>query len=79
MFNTDTLEGFRGHPGANPLHDLRHRGAIESLSQELGMPFETVAARYEALLRELLTHARVVDFLPVIVAKHLRKILKSVG
>jgi hypothetical protein len=73
MFTALIMEGHRGLPGRDPLHDPRHRGAIESLAQELALPLETVAARYEALLHEMLMGAQVVDYLPVLVAKQLRK------
>jgi hypothetical protein len=73
MFTTQIMESHRGLPDRDPLQDPRHRGAIESLAQELALPLEMVATRYEALLREMLRDARVVDFLPVLVAKQLRK------
>jgi hypothetical protein len=79
MFTTQILDTHRGPPDRHPLHDPRHRGAIHELAQELALPLETVATRYEALLREMLTRARVVDFLPVLVAKQLRKILRPTG
>lgn len=67
----------RPNPDRNPLHDPRHRGAIESLAQELGLPIDTVEMRYGALLREMGTRARVTEFLPVLVAKEIRKLFKS--
>lgn len=74
---TNVLEDHHGYLDRSPLRDPRHRGAIESLAQELGLPLDTVAVRYEELLREMATHSRVVDFLPVLVVKQLRKAFKS--
>lgn len=63
--------------GKSPLSDARHRGAIRSLAQELELPADVVAARYEELLSGLLPHASVVDYLPMLVTKQLRKVFKS--
>lgn len=75
--STNVLEDHYGYLDKSPLRDPRHRGAIQSLAQELGLPFDTVAVQYEELLREMATHARVADFLPVLVVKQLREVFKS--
>jgi hypothetical protein len=55
-----------------PSADRRHALSITQLAQELALPLENVAARYEAVLRELLVDARIADYLPILAAKRVR-------
>jgi hypothetical protein len=60
-----------------PPADRRHALSISALAQELALPLEHVAARYEAVLRELMADARIADYLPILVAKRVRARFKS--
>jgi hypothetical protein len=57
--------------------DRRHAVSIQELAQELALPLEKVAARYEAVLRELMVDARIADYLPILAAKRVRAHYKS--
>jgi hypothetical protein len=59
-----------------PAADRRHAMSITQLAQELALPLENVAARYEAVLRELLVDARIADYLPILAAKRVRAYYK---
>jgi hypothetical protein len=51
----------------------RHLASIRFLSDELGRPFDEIAAVYQCELLRLSAHAVVVDYLPVLVCKHVRQ------
>jgi hypothetical protein len=53
-----------------------HRHAIEILLRELGLPPEEVEYLYELELQRLKEHARVKDFLAVLVCRSVRDILR---
>jgi ABC-type hemin transport system ATPase subunit len=55
-----------------PAADRRHALSITQLAQELALPLENVAARYEAVLHELMVEARIADYLPILAAKRVR-------
>lgn len=56
---------------APPLN-RRHSESIEAIAQELELPVDDVAPRYEAVLRELMAEAQIGDYLPILVAKRVR-------
>jgi ABC-type hemin transport system ATPase subunit len=60
-----------------PSLDRRHAVSITELAHELALPLENVAARYEAVLRELMVYARIADYLPILAAKRVRASYKS--
>lgn len=51
---------------------VRDRLEIEAIAHELDRPIEEVAALFAALDFEMRSRARVTDFLPVLVARHVR-------
>jgi hypothetical protein len=54
----------------------RHLASIRGLSDEVGRPFDEIAAAYQCELRRLSAHASVVDYLPVLVCKHVRQLYR---
>jgi hypothetical protein len=60
-----------------PATERQHALSIKELAQELALPLENVAARYEAALRELMADARIADYLPILAAKRVRARYKS--
>ncbi len=54
----------------------RHVGAVRVLCDELGRPPEEVLGAYQCELRRLLAKAAVVDYLPVLVSKHVRQLYR---
>ena len=55
----------------------RHQHAIQAIAADLQLPIEEVAARYEAILMKLSVKAKVKDYLPVLIAKQIRRHYKS--
>ncbi len=54
----------------------RHLASIRSLCDEVGRPFDEIAAVYQCELRRLSAHAVVLDYLPVLVCKHVRQLYR---
>jgi hypothetical protein len=54
----------------------RHLASIRVLSDEVGRPFDEIAAVYQRELLRLSEHASVVDYLPVLVSKHVRQLYR---
>jgi hypothetical protein len=52
----------------------RHLASIRGLSDEVGRPFDEIAAVYQGELLRLSAHASVLDYLPVLVCKHVRQL-----
>jgi hypothetical protein len=52
---------------------MQHRRHMESIAQDMQRPVEMVAPVYERILMQLKPHARVHDFLPIFVAKRVRR------
>jgi hypothetical protein len=50
----------------------RHLASIRVLSDEVGRPFDEIAAVYQCELLRLSAQASVLDYLPVLVCKHVR-------
>jgi hypothetical protein len=53
---------------------MRHIAAIEALANTIQRPFDEIAAVYQCELVQLGAHAVVTDFLPVLVAKRVRRL-----
>jgi hypothetical protein len=60
-------------PPMDPMLRKRHLASIALLCEQLGLPFDDVAALYGAELARLAAQATVADFLPVLVGKHIRQ------
>lgn len=54
----------------------RHLATIQAISDDVGRPFEEIAAVYQIELLRMAAHAAVVDYLPVLVEKHVRAFYK---
>jgi hypothetical protein len=54
----------------------RHLASIRALSDEVGRPFDEIAAAYQCELLRLSAHASVLDYLPVLVCKHVRQLYR---
>lgn len=58
-------------------HDKdRHFGIIQTLAEEISMPVDDVSEVYEEVLENLKRQARIVDYLPVLVAKKVKEIYR---
>lgn len=55
----------------------RHLHNMEQLAVEMQRPLHEIAPLYENTLLQLRRHAQVQDFLPILVAKGVRKALRS--
>lgn len=63
-----------GWPDTGPAAIRRHLVSIGLLCDEIGRPFDEVAAVYQCELRHLFDQASVVDYLPVLVSKRVRRL-----
>ncbi len=52
-----------------------HRNAIRALARETGMPAEAVVPLYESVFERLKRHAKIKDFLPILVSREVKDIL----
>lgn len=52
-----------------------HRQAIQVLVRETGMSAETVSSLYESVFARLKHHAKIRDFLPLLVGREVKDIL----
>jgi len=57
----------------NQLDSKRHRRAIESLASDLQLPIEEVAKKYEEIRISISPSAKIKDFIPVLIAKKIRR------
>jgi hypothetical protein len=55
----------------------RHAHAIQTLARDMGIPVEEVNQLYEQELEKLKEYARVKDFLPLIVSRRVKDLLKG--
>lgn len=59
-------------------HDLqRHLRSMVSIAEDCAQPLDEVAPLYETVLAQLAFHARIRDFLPVLVSKKIKEIYKK--
>ncbi len=54
----------------------KHKNVIERLAVELGRSVPDVAPLYEEVLAGMRNQARIQDYLPILVPKRVRKLLK---
>ena len=54
----------------------KHRQSVEDLSGFLGMPWERILAVYERELALMKQRARVKDYLPILVSRRVKKLLR---
>lgn len=54
-----------------------HQRAIESLADDLQLPIEEVAAKYEEIRISIIRTAKIKDFIPVLIAKKIRRQYKN--
>jgi hypothetical protein len=68
-----SAQGLDWPPGLDASLIARHLASIEAICADAGRPFEEIAYVYQRELWRLWERASVVDFLPVIVNKHVRQ------
>ncbi len=59
----------------NEMEGKLHLNAIQSLVRETGMPAEAVSSLYESVLARLKHHARIKEYLPILVSREVKDIL----
>ena len=57
------------------IEEQLHRNIIQSLARETGIPAEAVIPLYESVFERLKSHARIKDFLPILVSREVKDIL----
>jgi hypothetical protein len=57
----------------------QHSSAIHMLSVNSGLPEDSVQQLYESELKTLTEHARIRDFLPVLVVRRIREKIRSIA
>lgn len=55
----------------------KHRAQIEQLAQETRQPIQSVAPLYEAVWSRLQSQARIEQYLPILVSKHVKRMLEA--
>lgn len=66
----------RHPPDSDSRERSRHFGEITLLAEELGRPVAEIAQLYDDVLDYLRAHARVTDFLAVLVSKRVRALCR---
>lgn len=64
------------HPKQTALSEPVHLHAIHALADETRLPVERVGSVYAVELERLLAGARIKDYLPVLVSRRVRRILR---
>lgn len=59
----------------NEKEEKLHLKAIRSIAKETGFPEEDVGSVYETMLEKLREHAKIKDFLPVLVKREVKDLL----
>jgi hypothetical protein len=59
------------------LDSKRHKRAVESLADDLQLPIEEVASKYEEIRISISHSAKIKDFIPVLIVKKIRRQYKS--
>lgn len=57
------------------IEEKLHRNAIQSLVRETGMPAEAVVPLYESVFERLKSHAKIKEYLPILVSREVKDIL----
>lgn len=69
---------FIHHPLYSDANDkLKHQHNIERLAEEIHRPVQEVMPLYEHVLTQLQVGARIKDFLPILVSKNVKQLLKN--
>lgn len=59
-------------------HDRqRHLGSMRAIADELHRPIDEIAGLYEEVLAQMRAHARIPDYLPVLVSKKVRQLFRQ--
>ncbi len=56
---------------------MKHQHVIERLAEEIHRPVQEIAPLYEDILTQLQVNARIKDFLPILVSKNVKQLLKN--
>ena len=59
----------------NEIEEKLHRNSIQTLVRETRMPGDIVCSLYESVFNRLKNHARIKDFLPILVSREVKDIL----
>jgi hypothetical protein len=59
----------------NEKEEKLHRNAIQTLIRETRMPEDIACSLYESVFERLKSHARIKDFLPLLVSREVKEIL----
>ena len=59
----------------NETEEKLHRNAIQTLVRETRMPEDIVCSLYESVFARLKHHAKIKDFLPILVCREVKEIL----
>jgi hypothetical protein len=64
---------------ADPDEESLHSGVMAALADEVHRPIVEIRPIYEDLYREMKPHARITDFLPLLIARRARDLIKLAG
>lgn len=70
-----TKEALRSDPDL--LNDKRYNASITSLSRELAVPIDDVAARYQSVLATMAPGATVSDYIAILVEKKVKAMYRA--
>ena len=59
----------------NEAEEKLHRNAIQTLVRETRMPEDSVCSLYESVFARLKHHAKIKEFLPILVSREVKEIL----
>lgn len=59
----------------NEVEEKRHFNVIQTIARETGISAEDVCLLYEAVLEKFKEHAKIKDFLPIIVRREVKDML----
>lgn len=59
----------------NEAEEKLHRNSIQTLARETSIPEEALISLYESVFERLKSHARIKDFLPILVSREVKEIL----
>ena len=81
--NTASMTPTTSEPAADPYLDasdrLRHLDEMQRLAQETDYPMHVIVPIYEGTLTRLKADATIHDYLPILVAKGVRNVLKGMA
>jgi hypothetical protein len=65
------------HTPIDHTEDARHAFVIQALAEEIGLPVTRVKAVYEEVFEGMNADAKIVDYLPMLVGRRARQILRT--